>query len=135
MLCREQVAQLRDALPGIRARGAGLIVVGNGTPAMAAAFQREWAPDLAVFTDPGREAYRALGLGHGLTTFSWSTLVSARRAWRGGFRQGRTQGDPWQQGGVFVLGPGATTRYAYVSRVSGDHPDVAEVLAAVAPTL
>jgi hypothetical protein len=132
MLCREQVAQLRDALPGIRARGAELLVVGNGTPAMAAEFQRERAPDLAVVVDPGREAYRALGLKHGLgATFSWSTVKNARRAWSRGFRQGRTRGDAWQQGGVFVLGPGAVTRFAHVSQASGDHPDVRDVLAAL----
>jgi len=132
MFCREQVAQLRDALPGIRARGAGLIVIGNGTPAMAADFRQQRAPDLDVLVDPGREAYRALGLRHGIgTALSWATLGNARRAWQGGFRQERTQGDPWQQGGVFVVGPGAVTRFAYVSQAPGDHPDLRDVLASL----
>jgi hypothetical protein len=100
---------------------------------MAADFQRERAPDLEVLVDPGREAYRALGLKHGLgATFSWATIQNAGRAWRKGFRQGRTQGDPWQQGGVFVVGPGPVTRFAHVSQASGDHPAIQDVLAALA---
>jgi hypothetical protein len=132
MLCREQVAQLRDALPSIRARSARLVIVGNGTPAMAAEFRRERASDLEILVDPALEAYRALELRRGPgATFSWETLKNARRAWKAGFRQGRTRGDPWQQGGVFVLGPGALTRFVHVSRAAGDHPDTRDVLAAL----
>ena len=37
-----------------------------------------------------------------------------------------------QQGGVLVIGPGNELRYAYKSGEAGDHPDPAEVLAAIA---
>ncbi len=57
--------------------------------------------------------------------------LNSLRAIRAGIRQGPTQGDPWQQGGVFVIRPGNVTAYAYVSEEAGDHPPVADVVAAV----
>jgi len=103
MLCHQQVAQLRDALS-----------------------------ELLVLTDPERRAYRSLGLRDDLAaSVKWATVRNSARAFRAGFRQERTQGSPWQQGGVFVLGPGPETRFAYVSQAGGDHPPVDEVLAAL----
>ena len=56
--------------------------------------------------DPRRRTYRHLGFkrGPGSTLLSLATMKHALRAWRKGFRQGATQGDPWQQGGVLVAG-------------------------------
>ena len=41
------------------------------------------------------------------------------------------QGDPWQQGGVFVLGPDGRELYRHISREAGDHPFSAQFLAAL----
>jgi hypothetical protein len=38
------------------------------------------------------------------------------------------QGDPWQQGGVFVIDATGRIRYSYVSRYAGDHPDPVPVV-------
>jgi hypothetical protein len=38
-----------------------------------------------------------------------------------GFHQGRTQGDPWQQGGSLVVRPGGQVLFRYASKVPGDH--------------
>src|SRR5690606_34517699 len=124
--------QLRGRLSELHARGAELAVVGNGTPAQAARFVRERAPDVTVLVDPGLKAYEAAGLKRSVgALLRPSVLGNAWRALRAGHGQGLTQGDPWQQGGVLVVGQGGDLRYAYVSQAPGDHPPLEDVLAAL----
>ena len=132
MLCREQVSELRTALPRLHRCGAELVIVGCGHPEHGVDFCRTQGVTTPVFVDPQKKAYEAAGLKRGI----WSSIqprawVSSLRAWRAGMRQGPTQGDPWQQGGVFVLRPGNVTAYAHVSGAAGDHPPIDEVIAAV----
>lgn len=116
----------------IEARGGALALIGSGTPAMARAFRAERELSCPLLCDPELAAFQAAGLRRSVgATFSLGTLKSGWRAYRGGFRQSSVQGDPWQQGGVFVCAPGDETRYAYVSQSAGDHPDPAEFLAAL----
>src|SRR5512139_805126 len=134
MFCREQVAQLRDALPEIRARGAELVIVGNGAPHFAAAFREDFALDGPLLVDPELRAYRAAGLRRGRVEILSPRLpLHAIRALRSGARQGAVQGDAWQLGGVFVIRPGGVLAFRHVSREAGDHPAVDAVLAALAP--
>ncbi len=133
MFCREQVAQLRDALSDIHSAGAELVVIGSGTPFHARGFRDERELTFPVLVDPERAAFAAAELKRGgRSVANLKTFKAARRAMKAGFKQGRTQGDPWQQGGVFVFGPGDATHYAYVSAFGGDHPAVDEVLGALA---
>jgi hypothetical protein len=133
-LCREQVAQLRDeVLKAIRSRGAELVIVGNGRPEQAADFRVAQHLTSPLFVDPELRAYRAAGLKRSvLSTFNLRSTVHGLRALRGGQRQGWTQGDPWQQGGVFVITPEDRVAFSYVSREAGDHPDPQHVVAALA---
>jgi hypothetical protein len=48
-----------------------------------------------------------------------------------GKRQGATMGDPWQQGGVFILRPGNRVDFAYISKEAGDHPSVEAIISAL----
>jgi len=132
MLCREQAAELHQAVAGIHRCGAELVIVGCGEPEHAVDFCKTQNINTPVYVDPEKKAYAAAGLKRGL----WSSLrpkawLNSVRAYRAGMRQGPTQGDPWQQGGVFVFRPGNVTAFAYVSDAAGDHPPVDEVLAAV----
>src|ERR1019366_5441690 len=52
VFCREQVAEIREHREEIEALGAGIAFVGNGTPRAAAWFQKRFAPDSTVLTDP-----------------------------------------------------------------------------------
>lgn len=133
MFCREQVAQLRDVAPEIEALGARLAAVGNGNPAQARAFAAERRLPFALYTDSRLGSYRAAGLRRGLaTTFNLDTARHAARALAGGHFQGLTQGDPWQQGGTFVVGKGgAPLALAHVAETGGDHPAPADLVAAV----
>ena len=48
-----------------------------------------------------------------------------------GFRQGRTQGDPWQLGGVLVVRPGGQVAYFHRSQNAGDHAPAGDVVRAL----
>ena len=124
---------MRDATPQFEALGAELTVISTGTPAQARAFRDAQAGSLRVLVDPERATYRALELRRSIAaTFNMATVRHAWRAFKAGHRQGRTQGDPWQQGGVFVIpaGGGAPV-FAYRSQAGGDHPDPEEIVTAL----
>ena len=120
-------------LPVIRARKAELFLIGNGNRHFAEGFKRDLGITAPVFVDTRRDAYRALGMkrGIGRTLGSLQTWKSFGRALRGGFRQKRVQGDAWQLGGVLVVQPGGAVVYRSLSEHAGDHPPVADVLAAL----
>jgi len=135
MFCREQVAQLRDVVDEIRERGAELAVVGNGSPSQAARFQEEKELRFPLFTDPDLVAYEAAGLKRGLaSTFNLGVVKNAFRAMKEGQKQGAVQGDPWQQGGAFVITPQEEVLFSYVSQEGGDHPDPRDLVASL-PTV
>ena len=129
MFCREQAAQLRGRLDDIRALGAELVVVGNGSVAHARAFADAQGLDCPVFTDPGRETYAAAGLRRSVgSSVNLRTMRHAARARKRGHRQGAVQGDAWQQGGVLVIATGGEILFRYVSREAGDHPEPDDLL-------
>jgi NAD(P)-dependent dehydrogenase (short-subunit alcohol dehydrogenase family) len=126
---------LRDRIDAIRARGAELVIVGNGAPAFAAAFREDHELDCPLLVDPELRAYRAAGLRRGRVELLSPRLArNAARALRAGFRQSGVQGDPWQLGGVFVIRADADLTYRYVSREAGDHAPVEEILSALEPS-
>lgn len=132
MLCREQIAQLREYAGELEKRGAGVWVIGSGTVEQARAFAA--GIPFRVLTDETLDAYRLAGFRHGWRTIL--NLASARRylkSWRKGFRPGRLEGSATQQGGALVVAPGGRTLFHYVSRFSGDHPDPTEILRALPP--
>lgn len=131
MFCREQVAGFRSRAAELKAAGVKLFFIGNGTPAMAKDFHEFMGlADLPVWTDPRRQTYAHLGFKRGW----WSVLDP--RVWRfgararaAGFKQGRTAGDPVQQGGVLVVKRGGEVVYGYASETAGDHPPIDTVIA------
>ncbi|MCG8588223.1 MAG: SDR family NAD(P)-dependent oxidoreductase [Proteobacteria bacterium] len=123
---------MRGRIDVIRARGAELVIVGNGATNFAAAFREDFELDGPLLVDPELVAYRAAGLRRGRVELLSPRLPwNALRALRAGSRQTGIQGDPWQLGGVFVLRPEGEATYAYRSREAGDHPPVDEILAAL----
>lgn len=124
--------QLHRERTRIEAAGATLQVIGNGAPMFMAGFRETTGYDGNLYTDPSLAVYQALELRRG-----WATILDPRaaknaaRALAGGFRQGRTQGDATQQGGVLVVARDGTIRFRHADRVAGDGPPVATVLAAL----
>ena len=117
----------------IQAAGADLVFVGSSRPAVAAEFERERGLEARLLVDPELAAYGAAELKRSvLSSLGLESVKHAWRAFRGGHRQERVKGDPWQQGGVFVLAPGGEVGevlYAYRSAEAGDHPPNEEWLA------
>ena len=123
---------MRDALPDIRRRGAELIIVGNGQPQHAIDFRDTEHVESPLYVDPELHAYAAAGLKRGLrSSLSPGVMLRGVRALVEGKRQGATMGDPWQQGGVFVIRPGNGVELAYISEEAGDHPSAEAILSAL----
>ena len=120
------------AAPQIKAMGAGLAVIGNGSVEALGAFANRYQDTVNIYTDPSLKAYEALGMLYGMgSIFSVKMLGHAVRASRGGHRQGKTQGNPLQQGGVCIFDQGGNLRYAHRDSTAGDHmhPDrIVEIL-------
>jgi hypothetical protein len=132
VFCREQVAEIRAARADIESRGAGIAFVGNGTARAAAWFQKRFAADSTVLTDPDLVSYKAIGAHSGLTsTLGPAAWGAGIRAFRSGARQTTTKGHPYQQGGLVVMAPGNKVLYTHISRAAGDHAPLSAVLAAL----
>jgi hypothetical protein len=124
---------LRDREAEIRARGAHLVVVGNGAPHFARAFREEFQLDFPLLVDPELVAYRAAGLRRGyVELLSPRVPLNALRALAGGARQTGVRGDAFQLGGVFAIRAGGGVAYRHVSRAAGDHTPIDDVLRALA---
>lgn len=124
--------QLHHAIEQIRATGAELYVIGNGAPMFIAGLRETTGFQGPVYTDPTLAVYDAAHLVRGLATVL--TLGAVRRtigALRRGFRQGRTQGSALQQGGALVIAPGGRLLWQFASTGPGDHPSVAQLIAAL----
>jgi len=118
----------------IESLGARLVFIGNGAPSFARGFREQLGIDGLLLVDEQMRAYRAAGLRRDpVGALSPRTVPAALRAWRSGARQQGVQGDPWQLGGVFVIHPKDSLRLVRRSANAGDHPDPAEILAALDP--
>ena len=116
----------------IRARGAEVVVVGCGEPEHLAAFRHSTRFDGQLLTDPTLLVFRAARLAYGWTrTLHPRAMLKGIRAYANGFRQGARRGNPVQQGGTFVLGPGEQVSFEWRDRFAGDHPEMRDVLAAL----
>lgn len=136
LFCHELVAGLVEAVPEVRARGAGLVVVGNGTVEQARRFYAiKGLPvsGVVVGTDPTRDSYRAAALERGVAkTFANTGSVAAyQRARQSGHRIKGVFGDVFQLGGILVVHPGHRLAYRHVSRYAGDHPDMGAIVRAL----
>jgi len=82
--------------------------------------------------DERREAYAVADLRRMslLSLLRPKMLREALRARKEGFRQTKTQGDPWQLGGTMVVAPGDRVVYAYRNAGPEDEAPLDDVLAA-----
>lgn len=122
--------QLLPIVAAIHDAGAELVVIGNGKPHFAEGFREEVKLSTPIYTDPEQQTYKLLGLKNS----KWAVLNPARfPVLVRQLRAGKTQikGDPWQQGGVFIIMPDGKIPYSYISEAPGDHPEPKDVLAAL----
>src|SRR5947209_6498778 len=106
MLCREQVAQLREREPAIADLGARLVVIGSGAPPFIPPFREITKLRGEILTDPKRVTFEALQFTRSpLRLLDPRVLVAGIKTLWKGFRQGKTQGHPFQNGGVLIVLP------------------------------
>jgi hypothetical protein len=88
-----------------------------------------------VLTDPDRRSYDAAGFERGFvrTLINTGSVRAYGRAKGEGHRITGLLGDLTQLGGVLVVQPPARVLYLHRSQFAGDHPDIAELLAALSP--
>ena len=114
--------QLHRAIDELHGAGAELYAIGNGAPMFIEGFRETTGFHGAVFTDPSLAVYRAAELRRGLgTVLNVASAMRTVGALRRGFRQGRTQGDQLQQGGVLVIATDGRVLYHHVSAGPGDN--------------
>ena len=132
LFCKEQAAVMSAVGDEIERLGAGLVFVGSGSAQYAKWFQEDYAPQWPVYSDSELVTYRALEARRGFrSSVNSRTVWLSFRALARGFRQGRTQGDQYQQGAVCIVTPEGAMPYLHISEVAGDHPRPDEVLAAL----
>ena len=132
MHCREHVVQLHHRVEDFRAAGAGLIVIGNGSPSFIAGFRDETGWRGPLYVDPSLALYAAAGMKRGvMSTFNLRSAARSVGTLRRGFRQGKMQGDPWQQGGVLVVARDGRVIWSHASGGPGDNAQADAILAAL----
>lgn len=101
---------------------------------MARDFAEQFDVGVPLFTDPSRKSYEVAGWRRPLGTAVLglgATLKASVRAMKGGFRQGKTQGDAFQLGGVLLVSPDGRVLFEHTEKTAGDHADVASILTAL----
>jgi len=112
--------------------GIPMVAIGSGSPEGAGHFIKKLDFTGELYVNQDLSAYRAFKLERGFwKTLGPSALLRGIEVMRKGFRQGRTDGDRWQQGGVFVMGPGDKILFQHRNRFAGDHADLDAVLKVV----
>ena len=132
--------QLHRAREEFDEAGVSLAVIGIGTPTDAAEFRRAQGVDLPLLADPDRRTYTLAGakiatLGELLAPKVISrglkhTILSRLRLGSIAVHQGRIKGHAAQLGGVLIVAPDGSVRYAHLSEDASDNPPASEVLAA-----
>jgi len=124
--------QLHRDADTLKAKGGELYIIGNGGPSFIAGFREQTGYKGPIYTDPSLAVYRAAELKRGVVrTLDPRSLGSGIKAFMNGQRQGRTQGDPWQQGGVLVVAPSGDIKWHYASDRPDDRPSAQQIAAAM----
>jgi hypothetical protein len=126
------VVQLHRDIDKLRAANADLYIIGNGTPSFIAGFREQTKYEGPIYTDPSLATFKAAQLKRSVTsTLDPRSLGKAFSAFARGQRQGLTQGDAWQQGGVLAIAPSGEVKYHHASERPGDNATVAQIVAAL----
>ena len=127
--------QLHQHRTEIEETGAQLHLIGNGGPSFIDGFRETTGYTGSIYTDPSLKVYEAAGLIRSVVaTFSLGSIRHGAKSFRHGLRQGKRQGDAWQQGGALVLASSGELLWSYQSTAGGDNVSASELLGALART-
>jgi peroxiredoxin len=140
VFCRQHAVELHRARSEFEEAGVSMAAIGHGTPQQAAEFRRRQGVDIPLLVDPERRSYELTGAKVATIGELFAPRVVARgakytllsRIKQGSIvvHQGRIIGSIAQLGGVLVIAPDGSVRYAHLSRDAADIPPTPEVLAA-----
>jgi hypothetical protein len=124
--------QLHRNIDQLTNAGANLYLIGNGAPHFIAGFRELTNYTGPIYTDPSLETFRTAQLKRGVgKTLDPRGLGKGISAFMKGHRQGRTQGDPWQQGGVLVIAPSGDVLWHHASERPGDNASAEQIVEAL----
>jgi peroxiredoxin len=140
VFCRELAVDIHRHREEFEEADVELVVIGHGSAAHAADFRKLQNVDLRLLVDPDRKVYELAGA----KVATLNELIGPRQILRGlratvmsrlgqgsiAVHQGKILGHAAQLGGVLIVAPDGTVRYAHLSEESGDNPPAREVLAA-----
>lgn len=129
--CKEHARELHRHRDAFGEAGVGIVMIGPGTPAEAAAFIDALGLADPVLTDRDRSAYRAFGLGRApvRSLLDPRVIAGGVRAATRGFLPRTSSGDPLQLQGQFLIDRGGIIRSATRPRLMSDIPSATALLA------
>jgi peroxiredoxin len=140
VFCRQHAVQLHRARGSFERAGVRLAAIGHGTVAQAADFREKQGIEIPLLVDPDRSTYALAGAKVAtrgellsprvIARGAKHTLVSRLRLGSIVVHQGPIIGHGAQLGGVLVIAPDGSVRYAHLSEDASDNPRTREVLAA-----
>jgi hypothetical protein len=124
---------LRDYEEDFEARGAEVVAIGMGIPAMAAHFKKEQEIPFRLLVDQEQRTYKALELDRSAVAASGPQVwLKGAKSILKGHRVAPPQQD-WQQlGGSLVVGKGGEVLLAHRAKNAADNLRVDELLGALA---
>ena len=127
MFCREQSAQLKSIYAPVQRMGVNIVAIGNGTPLMAIDFVEQFDIPFPIYTDQERATYQMMNLHYGLG-IGLKTLKAGFGVTQKGFKQGKTQGDLWQQGGEALFAKGGKLLWRHANKNADEHTSPTKLL-------
>ena len=107
------------------AAAVGLVAIGSGSPRSARKFVNDIHFTGDMYLNRDLKVYKAFDLERGIIkTLGLSSLMKGVQTMKKGFRQGQSAGDLWQQGGLFVLGPGDQLLFTHRDKFAGDNANL-----------
>lgn len=123
---------MRDHTDEIHQAGAELVIVGNGQPNFAMGFKKRLNLTTPLYVDPELKTYQAAGLKRTkLGTIGPRVFLPALGALITGHKQDGVKGDPYQQGGVFVIMPDNKIVFTHISKRASDHAKIPKIIKAL----
>jgi peroxiredoxin len=109
-----------------------VVGVAMGEPKHAERYCGKLAPSITCLTNETTMPYESYGLQQGKLgeLMSPAVVVASVRALARGSSQGEAVGDIKMLPGTFIVDKNGIIQYAYYSKHAGDHPKIADLIAA-----
>ncbi|MBI1814757.1 MAG: redoxin domain-containing protein [Deltaproteobacteria bacterium] len=136
-MCKQHLVEMQREYTAIRARGAEVVAIGQGTTAQAERFCGQLGVSYPCLGDPGKESYQSFGLPRaGWREILIDPIFAGNQAVREGYkvsiRGSLLRSSDWfQLPGLAIIDRAGVLRYLHRSKHSGDLPATTDVLLAL----